>query len=710
MKFFRTSLIVAAVFLAAATVRAQEAERRDTLQTSYVTAVKEKMRNTTQTGLTRIDGDKLRSGVAVFGSPDIIKQLQILPGVAAGNELSSGLYVHGGDGNDNLFLLDGVPLYNITHFGGLFSSFNTDVVDNLDFYKSGFPARYGGRLSSVVDVETAEGDMLKYHGNVSIGLIDGRVHAEGPIVPGRTSFNVGLRRSWLDIVTVPALAYANWKNGEDTKVNGGYAMSDFNARITHIFSGRSKLNAGFYWGLDNLHAGLNDGILNLGTSMKLDIGTKWGTTTANVAWNYDFSKQLRSKLLGYWSRSGSDVGYSFDITEKMEQESMSIAMSDHNISAVSDAGIKYDLDWFPNSSHHVRFGTSQIYHHYNVSRTYEQSQQFPGVDLQTDTDTKGGAYDAFEPALYIEDEIFLTYNITLNAGMRASLFVTKPLTWGRVEPRAAFKWLITKDICAKMSYTRMSQYSHLVSAMYIELPTNSWMPSTWGAGPMMSDQVAGCLYFTPGPWEINLEGWYKTMDNMLAYNGANAFYPPLVNWETSFTPGKGKSWGFEFEATFRKPKIELSAYYTLSWSMRQFDAWYSFPFPDRNDNRHKINLVGTWRPTKGISLFWNWNYHSGNRITLPTHVINYGDSISSLLFQAPYNSSLPDYHRLDIGADFSRKLRNGTEFNVNVSIYNVYNHLNAAFAMLQTDEKGEFYGLAYGLVPIIPTVSVGFKF
>ena len=709
MQFIRTSLIVAAVFLAAATVRAQEVERRDTLDSSYVTAVKEKMRNTTQTGLVRLDGEKLRSGVAVFGSPDIIKQLQILPGVAAGNELSSGLYVHGGDGNDNLFLLDGVPLYNITHFGGLFSSFNTDMVENLDFYKSGFPARYGGRLSSVVDVETSEGNMMEYHGNVSIGLIDGRLHVEGPIVPGKTSFNVGLRRSWLDVVTAPAIAYVNWKNGGDTKVNGGYAMSDFNARVTHIFSDRSKLNGCFYWGLDNLHAGIADKAA--GEGLDLDVGSKWGTTAASVNWDYVYSQKMRGKLLGYWSRSGSDIGYGFGFSQKYDDgTSLVMAMSDHNISAVSDAGVKYDLDWFPNASHHVRYGAATVYHHYKVSRNYEQNQEIPGFEPAKDTDTKGGAYDAFEPAVYIEDEIFLTYNLTLNAGLRASLFVTKPLTWGRVEPRAAFKWLIDKDICAKLSYTRMSQYSHLVSAMYIELPTNSWMPSTWGAGPMMSDQVAGGLYFTPGPWVINVEGWYKTMDNMLAYNGANAFYPPLVNWETSFTPGKGKSWGLEFEATFRKPKIELSAYYTLSWSRRQFDAWYSFPFPDRNDNRHKINLVGTWRPKKGISLYWNWNYHSGNRITLPTHVINYGNTSSAMLYQSPYNSSLPDYHRLDIGADFSRKLSNGKEFSLNVSIYNVYNHLNAAFAMLDRDSKGKYYGKAYGLVPIIPTLSAGFKF
>ena len=706
MRTLRSILLLAAVTLAAASVRAQEVERKDTLDSSYVTAVKEKMRNTTQTGLVRLDGEKLRSGVAVFGSPDIIKQLQILPGVAAGNELSSGLFVHGGDGNDNLFLLDGVPLYNITHFGGLFSSFNTDVVDNLDFYKSGFPARYGGRLSSVVDVETAEGDMERYHGNVSLGLIDGRIHVEGPIVKHRTSFNFGLRRSWMDIVTTPAIAYANWRNGNDPKVNGGYAMTDLNARVTHIFNPSSKINGCFYWGRDRLHAGMEEMV----SGLELDVGTTWGTMTGSVAWEYDFSKALRSKLMGYYSRSGSDVGYGFGVDSKMEQGNLRISMSDHNICSVDDGGVKYDLDWFPNASHHVRFGGAAVMHRYEVSRHYEQSQQLPGMDAVEDSDTKGGSSGAFEPALYIEDEIFLTYNLTLNAGLRASLFATKALTWGRVEPRAAFKWLISKDICAKLSYTRMSQYSHLVSAMYIDLPTNSWMPSTWGAGPMMSDQVAGGFYFTPGPFVVNLEGWYKTMDNMLAYNGANAFYPPLVNWEKSFTAGSGKSYGLEFEATYRKPVIELSLYYTLSWSWRQFDAYYSFPFPDRNDNRHKINIVGTWRPKKGISVFWNWNYHSGNRITLPTHVVNYGTNTSDMLFQSPYNASLPDYHRLDVGADFSRTLRNGRILGLNISIYNVYNHLNASFAMLDTDEKGKYIGMAYGLVPIIPTISVSFKF
>ena len=185
------------LLVAAGSLQAQEL--RDTLDASRISAIREKMRNTTQTGLMHIESKQLNSGVAVFGSPDVIKKLQMLPGVAAGNELMSGLYVHGGDGNDNLYLLDGVPLYNISHFGGLFSSFNTDVIDNLDFYKSGFPARYGGRMSSVVDVETREGNLERYHGSFSLGLIDGRVQVEGPIVKGKNSFNVGLRRTWLDV-------------------------------------------------------------------------------------------------------------------------------------------------------------------------------------------------------------------------------------------------------------------------------------------------------------------------------------------------------------------------------------------------------------------------------------------------------------------------------------------------------------------------------
>ena len=696
---------------------AQEVEKRDTLDTSYVTAVKEKMRNTTQTGLMRLDGNKLRTTVAAFGTPDVIKSLQMLPGVAAGNELMSGLYVHGGDGNDNLFLLDGVPLYNVAHFGGFFSSFNTDMVENLDFYKSGFPARFGGRLSSVVDVETSEGNMEEYHGNFSLGLIDGRIQVEGPIINDKTSFNVGLRRSWMDVITVPALLYVNTKNKNNPKASGGYAMWDMNARVTHKFSKDSKLNACIYWGRDNLHAGIKESETE--GFMDIALRTNWGSFTSSVAWEAKYSPKVNAKLMAYFTRSDSDVGYTFDVGSiKDKKEESMLYFSDDNICDVNDTGVKYDLNWYPNSSNHVRAGAAMAMHNYATGRKYEQKGTlfdiFGGTDDEGKTDKAepvGDKYRAWEPAVYLEDEIFLAYNFTLNAGVRMSLFDTKRKTWGSIEPRAALKWLITNDICAKLSYTRMSQYIHMVSAMYIDLPTNSWMPSTPEAGPMVSDQIAGGLYFTPGNFKINVEGWYKTMDGMLAYNGANAFYPPLVNWEKSFTSGSGKSYGLELETTYSIPnKLELSAYYTLSWSWRQFDAYYMFPFLDRNDNRHKVNLVGNWNFARGWFLSFNWSWHTGNRITLPSHIIRSESGSYDTVYESPFNAKLPDYHRLDISLDRKWVLFNGNIINFNLSVYNVYNHLNASFAMLDQDEKGNYRGMAYGLIPIIPTLSVGYKF
>ena len=189
---------------------------------------------------------------AFFSSPDVIKTLQNLPGVASGTELLSGLYVHGGTGSDNLFLLDGVPLYNVSHLAGLFSSFNTDVVESLDFYKSGFPARYGGRLSSVVDVKTRDGDFEDYHGVFSIGLIDGRLQYEGPIVKGKTSFNVAMRRSWMDLVMIPGCKILNNSFKGSRKVDLRYSFQDVNARLTHLFSEDSRLSMNFYYGHDGL--------------------------------------------------------------------------------------------------------------------------------------------------------------------------------------------------------------------------------------------------------------------------------------------------------------------------------------------------------------------------------------------------------------------------------------------------------------------------
>ncbi|MBP5483172.1 MAG: TonB-dependent receptor plug domain-containing protein [Bacteroidales bacterium] len=691
------------ILLLLASLAVQAQEMRDTLDASRISAMREKLKNTTQTGLTHIESKQLNSGVAVFGTPDVIKKLQMLPGVAAGNELMNGLYVHGGDGNDNLFLLDGVPLYNISHFGGLFSSFNTDVIDNLDFYKSGFPARYGGRMSSVVDVETREGNMEKYHGSISLGLIDGRLQVEGPIIKGKTSFNLGLRRSWLDVVTIPAIWYANTQNGPDETVGGGYSMSDINARITHRFAPGNVLNVCFYTGADNLRASLED------PGSKMKIGVKWGSLTSSVSHQYEFSKKLKTKNTLYYSQSTSDTAYDFAFTNKENGVETITSMDDHDVSYVREIGLTSNWDWYPNSYNHVRYGLSAQYHWYHSGRNFTSSTVQDGETQRESADDEEQGYHSFEPAIYAEDEIFLRYNLTVNAGLRFAMFATPGKVWPSLEPRVAFKWLITNNISAKLSYTRMSQFAHLVAAVYMDLPSNSWMPSTASARPMTSDQVAGGIYTTFGPFKFNLEGWYKTMDHILVYNGSNTFVPPITEWEKSFTEGKGRSYGMEVEATFEKGPINISAYYTLSWTERFFDAIYGDWFLDRNDNRHKINLIASWHFAKHWEVFANWNYHSGNRITFPSHYIDAAGK-RKYLYDRPYNTQLPDYHRLDLGLDFSTTFPNGHGLKINLSVYNAYNHLNASMAFLQTDNDGNFSGLAYGLVPIIPTITATYKF
>ena len=225
-------------------------EQHDTINEASITAYIDRHRNTTQTGLTEIDASIFSKGFATFSSPDLIKELQNLPGVSGGTEMLSGMYVHGGDGNDNLFLLDGVPMYQVSHFGGLLSSFNTDVIESLDFYKSGFPSRFGGKLSSVVDVTTRPGDLNEYHGSFNIGLLNGGLQFEGPIVPGRTSFNVALRRSWFDALSIPFLAVYNSTLPYPEEYDFRYAMTDFNASVMHVVKPDSKLSMNFYAGSD----------------------------------------------------------------------------------------------------------------------------------------------------------------------------------------------------------------------------------------------------------------------------------------------------------------------------------------------------------------------------------------------------------------------------------------------------------------------------
>ena len=694
-------------------------ERRDTLEESIVTALIDQKRNATQTGLKRIDSKDLNSGFALFSTPDVIKTLQMLPGVSSGTELLSGFYVHGGDGSDNLFLLDGVPIYQISHLVGMFSSFNTDVIESLDFYKSGFPARYGSKMSSVVDVTTKDGDFSSYHGTFALGLIDGRLQFEGPIWKDRTSFNVGLRRTWTETLSVPILAIINRYNKPD-KVRGGYAFTDLNAKVAHKFSDNNRLTANFYIGNDAPRLYNDSYYQNRDENGQYqterdisDISLSWGNILGSLNWNYAVNDCLSVRNIAYYSGSRSSLSFSY---ETIDYKKNSIKSGEYYTSDVHNMGVK--SDWFHTvtTKQKLRYGGTLQYHIYCPDATAKTDIVMDDISLTNVAYADSLKYNTIEASLYAEDEVAFTDAFSINAGLRYTLYSAAGKVWHSLEPRLAMKYTFNDMITAKASYTEMSQPSHLVSSLYLDLPTNAWLPSTARIRPSRSREVAGGVYMNLSHYlHLNVEGWFKYMYNLLEYAGSYSLMPPLTNWESSFRTGDGRSWGAELDFGFDNGKTQANVYYTLAWSQRKFDDFYHSWYRDRNDNRHKLTLMAKHKFSKRFELYGAWNYHSGNRITLATHEVNVEGSYKIRdVYGEPNNVKLPDYHRLDLGFNFIKNTKRGNLSIWNLSVYNAYCRVNPITAYSEYDHMDDvriaYYGVSLGVIPIIPTFSYTLKF
>lgn len=689
--------------------------RRDTITSSRIVSEKVNAQVKTQTGHRRMSHLDFVYGNVFLSSPDIIKALQTLPGVSAGTELMSGLYVHGGEGSDNLFLLDGVPMYQVSHLGGLFSSFNTDVVEGLDFYKSGFPARYGGRMSSVVDVATKDGDFEKIHGSVMIGLIDGRLQLEGPLVKGKTSFDIAMRRSWMDAVLAPTVAYVNKNNKDGETVGGQYAFHDLNASITHRFSDRSRISLRAYWGQDRLKLkqhtpesftyNTGEGIaMTVSGQDRLDTDIKWGNLLASVNWIYEINDNLRLKTTAYYSEGNADVWYRWK-DWKFEEIEHYDALDETNRSKVSDIAATADIDWKPVESHHLRMGASYQHHIYHASRI--SCVDNDGSVLDSDAERR---YIGEEAAIYAEDEMHFGERLYVNAGLRYVMFSVPGRFRHRLEPRLALSLACSDAVDVKISYSHMNQFAHLISTNYLDLPTNCWLPSTAKVEPMHSKQIAAGIYtMLPMNFRLNVEGYWKTLDNLLEYGGSNSLFPPLDTWEKSFHKGKGRAYGIETEFGWDSPSLSFTAYYTLSWSERKFESIWSEWYPHRHDNRHKLTLMGVWKINDRIDIYANWNYNSGGWMTVPTHIYNSG-LVFDRIYTSPNNVNLPDYHRLDLGANFRKTTRRGNESIWNIGIYNVYCRKNVVFVAVSERDDKSLYGEGRAFFPIIPSFSYTFRF
>lgn len=680
--------------------------------------------HTTQTGKVSLTARELQTEYSLLSSPDVVKTLQNQSGVASGTELVSGLYVHGGNHDENLFLLDGTPLYQVNHLGGLFSAFNTDIVKNIEFYKSGFPARYGGRLSSVVDVRTNEGDMKEFHGSFTLGLLDGRIQYEGPILKNRTSFNIAMRRSWLDAFTAPVLFFRN-KFRKDGHFIGRYAFHDINAKITHVFSDRSKAYISFYSGndilkIDNRQEDIQE--YSEGTDGEIYLAKfnlQWGNLTTAINWSYRFTPKLFANFTGVYAHNRSLYDY------KEEEKYLSYGqvtelthIERRNHSDIDDIGYRMEFDYKPGAHQHIRMGSNYFYHTFRPQS--QAVKDFAGNDTQKDTirHSSSFCYKGHEFTVYGEDDITLGKKWRANIGVHYTLFKISGETYHSVEPRAAVRYQWNNHTALKLSYTEMSQFVHLLSGTYLNLPTDYWVPSTKDIRPMRSRQYAAGVYMRlPHNMHLSVEGFYKTMDHIIEYDGGNRLVPSAENWEMAVKEGKGKAYGAECELSYLTGKTSVDFAYTLSWSKRKFSEIYQGWYADKFDNRHKLNIAVRHKFTGRIEAYAAWTFHSGNKMTIPSQCVNIPEipgireeKTTQWIYEKPNNVTLPSYHRLDVGVNFRKTTKRGYERIWNVSIYNAYCRMNAMYAKVEKLPDGKFRGKATGVFPIIPSFSYTLKF
>lgn len=620
------------------------------------------------------------------GEKDLLKVIQLLPGVQAGGEGSSGFYVRGGQADQNLILMDEAIVYNPFHLAGYLSVFNSDAIRNITLHKGSFPAQYGGRLSSILDIQMKEGNNQKWGGEAGIGVISSKATIEGPIVKDKASVIVSYRRFYWDLLVKPFL-----NPGQDL----AYNFQDLNVKLNYSISAKDRVFISGYYGGDKL---------SQGTTTPLDTSkffTNWGNSTFTARWNHLFSNKLFSNTSVIYSN------YDFVIGQTMQ--GFSIKMK----SGIRDWNGKIDFDYFPNPKHKIKFGLNYLYHTFTPSSVKSKIQNIDFNNVQSK--------EVHESAAYINDEMTLSSRISLNMGLRIPFFVYKKINYWSVEPRATFKYQLNEDASLKTGYTFMNQYSHLVSSSAISLPFDLWIPSTDTVKPQKAHQVA-IGYFQnlfSDKFEGSVELYYKHMSNQIDYRqGANFYFNS--NYQKELVFGKAWSYGAEFFLRKRVGRFTGWLSYTLAWTWRKFDDLNNGnPFPAKYDRRHNLSLVSMYKFNDRWSFSSVFVFTTGNTITLPD-----GRVYLPLLgttgqgwaddFVAKNGYRMKAYNRLDIGLRYKLNWK-FVDSELHIDIYNVYNRRNPFYLYLSQEQDSRSGGTKFvakqvSLLPMIPSLTLLMKF
>lgn len=643
--------------------------------------------SSTAMGNVKLKSSEIKDMPAFMGEVDVLKAVQFLAGVQSAGEGSVNYIVRGGNPDQNLILLDGVPVYNVSHLFGFFSVFNIDAIKHVELTKGGFPAHFGGRLSSVLEVNMKEGNLKEFHGSGGISLLASKLTLEGPIVKDKASFMISGRRTYSDLIYRPFL--------ENEGLDAGYFFLDFNAKVNWKISEKDRIYLSFYNGFDKAFAN-EEGLSTFNSELK------WGNYTSALRWNHLFSNKLFGNLTATYSR------YNFQIGSLNQFDTVSTAFN--YFSRITDHGIRYDLDYVISSEHTIKTGVSYTYHNFrpgalNVSL---RASKISDVDSLLNLAEPTFANDL---SFYVEDSWTLNQRTKFNGGLHYATYLVNNTFYHSLQPRVSGRYLVNPNWSLKASYAYMEQYIHLLTNSSVGLPTDLWVSSTENIKPQTSHQISlgSTFMFGENKWEFTNELFYKRLGGLLEYKPITSF-APASNWEDQVLSG-GNGFAQGLEVFLRYSDVKTSGWiaYTLSKSERQFEELNngnSFPF--KYDRRHDLKIVLNHNFTKKFSLGLTWVFNNGIRATIPISTYAGLDGSRIVKYSARNGFQYPNYHRLDIGLNWKKKTSWGDR-TWGISVYNAYNRLNPFLIYFESNGiQRQAYQIT--LFPILPTFNYSFRF
>ena len=663
---------------------------------------------------------------SLLGEKDMFKVLQLMPGVQSGTEGTSGFYVRGGGPDQNLIILDDALVYNASHLFGFFSVFNGDAVKNMQLYKGGFPARFGGRLSSVLDIQMKDGNKQKIEGEAGIGLLSSRLTLEGPVIKDKASFLVSGRRTYIDILALPLMP-------EDSR--GGYFFYDLNTKFNYDIDPNNRIFASGYFGRDKFF--FKDTYSDTRYTDKTEGGLFWQNSTGTIRWNHIFNERLFANASFIFSDYTLQIYSDDEYRDRIEDRTERFELK-YN-SGIRDLGFKYDLSWNPIPNHHIRGGLQVLHHKFTPSAIVLRDDDIGLFEHSAEK------HRSVESGIYAEDEISIGSRLKINPGLRFSQFFIKGKSYHRLEPRFSSNIILIPELSWKLSYAAMNQYVHLLSTTGIGLPTDLWVPSTDRISPQSSYQLAsGFAYDWLRPSiELSVEGYYKKSSNIIGYKEGASFL--LIDdptgageftWQDNITDGEAWAYGIEFLIHRKQGRLNGWIGYTLSWIDHRFDELnFGEKFPARYDRRHDVSIVGIYEISPRITFSATWVYATGNTFDLATgrlpvipHQLHDQDIASDYFWFSSANVydkknsfRASPYQRLDVGFQFNKSITmfsNPVKRTIEIGAYNAYNRQNPFFyywrsSFYSYDEyvtEPERKLMQFSLFPIIPSISVNYKF